>query len=160
MEVKNNTVVSIQYTLTDDKADVVDSSTEADPLSYIQGAGQLLPAVEDALEGKSPGDSLRLELSPEEGYGLRDDSLVFVVSREKLDGVEETALGTRYRVKTRDGEKVLTLTEIGDKRVTLDGNHPLAGKRLHFDISVIEVRECTAEEMSHGHAHDSDQESS
>lgn len=160
MEIKENTVVSIHYSLKDDSASLLDSNSESDPLSYIQGTGHLLPAVEAALEGKSPGDTVQLDLSPEDGYGIRDDSLVFVVSREKLDGVDEKVIGTRYRVNTRDGEKILTLTEIGDRRVTLDGNHPLAGKRLHFDISVIGVRECTPEELGHGHVHDSDEESS
>jgi FKBP-type peptidyl-prolyl cis-trans isomerase SlyD len=160
MVIKENTVVSIQYNLKDDSASLLDSNTGEDPLSYIQGTSHLLPAVEAALEGKSPGDTVRLELSPEEGYGVRDDSLVFVVSRKKLDGMEDIAVGTRYRVKTRDGEKILTLTEMDDQRVTLDGNHPLAGKRLHFDISVVAVRECTQEELSHGHVHDSDDASS
>jgi FKBP-type peptidyl-prolyl cis-trans isomerase SlyD len=155
--IKKNSVVSIQYSLKDDNASLLDSNSKADPLSYIQGAGDLLPAVEAALEGKSPGDSVQLDLSPEDGYGVRDDSLVFVVSREKLDGMEDTSIGTRYRVNTRDGEKILTLTEMDDKRVTLDGNHPLAGKRLHFDISVVGVRECTPDELSHGHVHAANQ---
>lgn len=151
MEIVSNRVASIHYTLTNDHGDVIDRSPEAKPLSYLHGAGNIVPGLERALEGKSAGDSFKVEVSPEEGYGPRNDALVQTVPREAFQGVENISPGMQFRAQTDGGPLVVTVVEADESQVKIDGNHPLAGQTLHFAIEVASVREASEQEKQIGH---------
>jgi FKBP-type peptidyl-prolyl cis-trans isomerase SlyD len=153
MRVARNTVVAIDYTLKDSSGAVLDSSQGREPLRYLHGNGHVVSGLESALEGAKPGDRLEVSLDAGDAYGERDERLVVQVARSQFDKMTDLAVGSRFVARTDDGEKVFTVTEIGAEQVTVDGNHPLAGISLHFDVEVKDVREATAEELDHGHAH-------
>ncbi|MEO5970120.1 MAG: peptidylprolyl isomerase [Bdellovibrionia bacterium] len=153
MKISKNSVVSIQYTLTDEKKEVLDRSSAQDPLVYLHGTGSLIPGLEQALEGRVAGEKLQVTVNPEDGYGLRSDKMLQNVQRSEFPQGEELEVGMRYQVEGDEGPMVLTIVEIRDDEVIVDANHPLAGVTLHFDVEVGSVREATENELSHGHAH-------
>jgi FKBP-type peptidyl-prolyl cis-trans isomerase SlyD len=153
MRIAKDTVVAIDYTLTDDGGQVIDSSEGRQPLSYLHGAGGMIPGLERQLEGKQAGDQLQVAVAPEEGYGPRNDDLRQDLPREQFAEVEQLDLGMQFRVESNNGPMVITIVEIADDIVTVDGNHPLAGVNLNFAVTIRDVREATAEELDHGHAH-------
>lgn len=152
MQIAKNTVVSIHYTLRDDQGNVLDSSEGKDPLLYIQGIGNLIPGMEEGLEGKLKGDKLDIKVAPEKGYGTRNDSLIQKVPRTAF-GDQEVRPGMQFQAQTSNGAQVVTVTEVGLENVTVDGNHPLAGVGLNFAVEVMDVRQATEDELSHGHVH-------
>ena len=153
MQISPNKVVSIHYTLKNDAGDVLDSSAGREPLAYLHGAGNIVPGLEKALEGKASGDTLNVRVAPEEGYGPRHDALMQDVPREAFQGVEDIQPGMQFHAQGPSGPMVVTVVETAEESVKVDGNHPLAGETLHFDVEVTEVREATAEEQEHGHVH-------
>lgn len=153
MEIAADRVVLIHYTLKDDGGAVLDSSAGSEPLAYIQGHGNLVPGLERALEGKQDGDSLAVTVSPADGYGTRDEKLVQRVPKRSLQGAGDIRKGLQFQARTEDGMRLFTVTAVVGDMVSLDGNHPLADKTLHFDIEVVSVRDATAEELEHGHVH-------
>lgn len=153
MQIRENTVVSIDYVLTDEAGEVLDRSEEGSPLAYLQGASNIIPGLEKALEGCNAGDSMQVEVAPAEGYGDYDDGLVQVVSRELFEDADALEPGMRFQAKSDSGSLIVTVTEVNDNGVTVDGNHPLAGQTLNFDVTVADVREATEEEIAHGHVH-------
>lgn len=153
MQISKGKIVSIDYTLTNDAKETLDTSTGREPLAFLHGSGQLIPGLERELEGKASGDSLNVSIEPEDAYGHRDDSKKTSVPKEQIQGADELAPGTQLRASGPQGEQILTVTEVGETEVTVDANHPLAGERLHFDVTVREVREATPDELAHGHAH-------
>jgi FKBP-type peptidyl-prolyl cis-trans isomerase SlyD len=153
VQIAADAVVLIHYTLKDDAGKVLDSSGKGEPLAYIQGHGNLVPGLEKALEGKKDGDSVAVTLSPNEGYGIRNEALVQRVPKRSLQGSGEIRKGMQFRAQTEEGLRVFTVTAIVGDMVALDGNHPLADQTLHFDVNIVSVREATAEELEHGHVH-------
>jgi FKBP-type peptidyl-prolyl cis-trans isomerase SlyD len=154
MNVARNRVVSIEFTLTGEDGAVIDTSAGDEPLSYIHGTGTLVDALEAAMEGKGPSDKVSLTLPPEKAYGVRDDSIVFTVPRTQFPADEEPEVGMEVMLQG-DGEgRMVTIVDLNDDEVTLDGNHPLAGLTLRFDVEIVDVRDATPEEIEHGHAHD------
>ncbi len=153
MQISTGKVVSIDYTLTDDKQQILDTSEGGEPLVYLQGVGQIIAGLEKELEGKKDGDSLKVKVAPENGYGLRDDAKIVQVSRKQIQGDEELKEGMQLQASGPQGHQVVTITKIAGDEVTIDGNHPLAGQTLHFDVTVRDVRDATKEEMDHGHVH-------
>ncbi|MGH8671789.1 MAG: FKBP-type peptidyl-prolyl cis-trans isomerase [Burkholderiales bacterium] len=153
MQIAKHKVVTIDYTLTDPTETVLDSSAGGAPLSYIHGVGGIIPGLESALEGRSKGDAMAVSIIPEHAYGDRDEALVQKVPRDRFDIGTELKVGMRFETPTRDGTRIVTLTDIGDDLITVDGNHPLAVVTLNFAVTVIDVRDATQEELSHGHAH-------
>lgn len=153
MKISTNSVVSIQYTLTNDQGETLDQSTAQDPLVYLHDTGSLIPGLEDALEGHIAGDKLKVTVKPEDGYGVRDEKLLQNVQKSEFPKDEELEVGMRFQVEGEDGPLVLTILEIRDEEIIVDSNHPLAGATLHFDVEVLEVRAATENELSHGHAH-------
>ncbi len=153
MDIGADRVVTIHYTLKDDSGTVLDSSAGGEPLVYIQGHGNLVVGLEKALEGKQDGATLAVVVSPEEGYGKHDASLIQRVPKRSLQGAGEIKKGMQFQARTDDGMRVFTVTAVAGDMVTLDGNHPLADQRLHFDVEVVGVRAATAEELEHGHVH-------
>ena len=152
MQIVKHSVVSIHYTLRDDQGTVLDSSSGKDPLLYMQGVGNLIPGMEEGLEGKKKGDKLEIKVSPEKGYGERSENLIQKVPRSSF-GDQEVRKGMQFQAQTNSGTQVVTVTEVGLESVTVDGNHPLAGVSLNFDVEVMEVRSATTEELEHGHVH-------
>ena len=122
---------------------MLDSSAGGEPLAYIQGHGNLVPGLEKALEGKKDGDAVAVTLSPDEGYGTRDEALVQRVPKRSLQGSGEIRKGMQFQAQTDDGMRVFTVTAVVGDMVTLDGNHPLADQTLHFDVEVVSVRAAT-----------------
>jgi FKBP-type peptidyl-prolyl cis-trans isomerase SlyD len=153
VEITADRVVTIHYTLKDDGGAVLDSSAGGEPLAYIQGHGNLVVGLEKALEGKQAGVSLTVSLAPAEGYGTRDESLIQRVPKRSLQGSGSIKKGMQFQARTDDGMRLFTVTAVIGDMVTLDGNHPLADKTLHFDVQIVGVREATAEELEHGHVH-------
>ncbi len=150
MQVYENKVVSIHYTLKNDAGEVIDSSAGRASLSYLHGLGNIIPGLEKALEGKTNGD---VSIAPEEAYGERNEALIQAVPRSAFEGVEEIEPGMHFQAQTPAGGQILTIVEVQDDQVVVDGNHPLAGETLHFSVEIAEVREATEEELAHGHAH-------
>lgn len=153
MQIAQNTVVAFHYTLTNDTGEVLDSSEGREPLTYLHGAGNIIPGLEKQLEGRAAGDKLQANVTPEEGYGELQPQLVQEVSRESFQGVESIEPGMQFQAQTDGGPLMVTVTKVEGDTVTVDGNHPLAGQPLNFDVEVAEVREASEEELEHGHVH-------
>jgi FKBP-type peptidyl-prolyl cis-trans isomerase SlyD len=145
-------VVSIEYVLSDDAGTVLDSSRGREPLAYLHGAGNIVPGLEKALEGKAEGDTIDVSVPPEEGYGVRDERLIQNVAIRKLPD-KKAKVGQQLRAQTEHGMRVLTVTAVRGDYATVDANHPLAGRTLHFNVTVKAIREPTEEELAHGHVH-------
>ncbi|MDQ7011374.1 MAG: peptidylprolyl isomerase [Mariprofundaceae bacterium] len=153
MQIAKHKVVSIDYTLTNDAGDVVDSSAGGEPLVYLHGMHNIIPGLEHALEGKSTGDTLQVTVAPEDGYGERVDAMVQTVPRELFQGVDQLEVGMQFQANTDSGVQVVTITAVNGDEVTVDGNHPLAGENLNFDVTVVDIRDASHEEIEHGHVH-------
>lgn len=153
MKVSEGKVVSIHYTLTGDTGEVLDSSQGREPLAYLQGHGNIIPGLENALVDKEPGDKLKVTVKPEEAYGVRNESLVQDVPLSNFQDPKEIKEGVRIRVETNQGVSIAVVSKMAGETVTLDMNHPLAGETLHFDVEITEVREALKEEIEHGHVH-------
>lgn len=154
MTIAENKVVSIEYTLKNDEGEVLDTSEGREPLVYLHGSQNIIPGLENALAGKVVGDSLTVRITPEDGYGVRDDSMKQEVPREMFGEEEEIQVGMQYHAQGPDGDMlVVTVVEASDTHVTVDGNHPLADVHLNFDVEVKEIRDASAEELEHGHVH-------
>ncbi len=153
MEISDKKVASIHYTLTNETGEVVDSSQGAEPLTYLQGAGNIIPGLEEALVGKSAGDTLNVSINPDKGYGEIVNEMIQTVPRDAFEGVESIEVGMRFQAQTASGPVSVVVTNVSDESVTVDGNHPLAGHVLNFAVEVMEVRDASADELEHGHVH-------
>jgi FKBP-type peptidyl-prolyl cis-trans isomerase SlyD len=153
MKIEKDKVVSIDYTLTDSESEVIDSSEGGAPLSYLHGNGNLVPGLEKALEGKTTGESLKVSIPPEEGYGARDDQKMGEIPRSAFTGAPDVQPGMQFQARGPQGTQTVTVVAVENDTVIVDGNHPLAGETLNFDVTVREIRDATAEELQHGHAH-------
>jgi FKBP-type peptidyl-prolyl cis-trans isomerase SlyD len=153
MHVANNRVVSITYTLKDNDDNIIDHSDDGS-FCYLHGAINIIPGLEDALAGKNTGDELSVTIPPEQGYGQRDAQRVQTVPRDMFPADQEIQPGMQFHAQGPDGQElVVTIAKVEDEAVTVDGNHPLAGVHLNFDVKVMDVREATEEEVEHGHVH-------
>jgi len=153
MQIANNTVVSIHYTLKDDAGVVIDSSEGAEPLVYLHGAQNIIPGLEKELEGKTTGDTLQVTIEAADAYGEVNKNLIQTVPGHLFQGVDKLEVGMQFQAETPDGTQVITIAAVDGDDVTIDGNHPLAGERLHFNVEVADIREATVEELEHGHVH-------
>jgi FKBP-type peptidyl-prolyl cis-trans isomerase SlyD len=153
MQIANQSVVLMHYTLTNDKGEVLDSSAGADPLAYLHGSGNIIPGLENALTGKQAGDKLKVTVAPQDGYGVRDDKLVQQVPRRAFQGVANIQAGMSFTADGPNGPTRVTVTKVLGDMVTVDANHALAGETLNFDVEITEVRAATEEELAHGHVH-------
>ncbi|WP_018719372.1 FKBP-type peptidyl-prolyl cis-trans isomerase [Arhodomonas aquaeolei] len=154
MQISKDKVVAIDYTLKDNDGEVLDASPEGQPLQYLHGAGNIIPGLESALEGKAAGDDVSVTVEPAEAYGERDDRLQQEVPMEMFQGVDKVEPGMRFQAQTQAGTQVVTVAAVDGETVTVDANHPLAGQTLNFEVKVSEVREATDEELEHGHIHE------
>jgi FKBP-type peptidyl-prolyl cis-trans isomerase SlyD len=154
MQIGQDTVVAIDYTLTNDTGDVLDTSKGAEPLTYIHGKGQIIPGLESALAGRSVGDTFQIRIPASAAYGERDPELIQQARRAQFGG-DEPEVGMQVEADGPDGHETLTIIAVEGDLVTLDGNHPLAGMPLTFDVTIVGVRAATKQELQHGHAHGS-----
>jgi FKBP-type peptidyl-prolyl cis-trans isomerase SlyD len=155
MKIADKKAVAIEFTLKDDKGEVIETSVGKDPLWYLQGMGNLVPGLEKALEGKDPGETVDVSLSPADAYGERDENEIRNVPLRKFKA-PRIQVGGRYQIQTADGLSVVTVLSVSGDYVRVDGNHPLAGKSLTFVCKVIDVRDATEDELQHGHVHSGD----
>lgn len=153
MRIAENLVASFHYTLKNDAGDVLDSSSGREPLAYLHGAGNIVEGLERAMEGRGAGESFSVSVSPELGYGVHHEQLTQQVPRAAFQGVDELEVGMQFQASGDQGVMSVRITAIDGDQVTVDGNHPLAGETLHFDIEITEVREASDEERAHGHVH-------
>ena len=154
MTIAANKAVSIEYTLTNDDGDVIDSSAGGAPLVYLQGAGNIIPGLEKALEGKAVGEELTVTVEPEDAYGEYSAELVSTLSASMFEGVDQLEVGMQFHASAPDGQmQIVTIRDLDGDDVTVDGNHPLAGQRLTFKVKHVAVRDASEEEVAHGHVH-------
>lgn len=153
MKIADQKVAVIHYKLTDSEGQVIDSSEGQEPMPYLHGAANLVPGLEKELTGKTAGDKISAVIAPEDGYGHKDSAMIQELPSSSFGGVEEIKVGMEFHAETENGMQVVEVIEVSDDTVTIDGNHPLAGVELHFDIEIIEVRDATEDELEHGHIH-------
>ncbi len=153
MQIQPNAVVTLHYTLKDNEGNIIDQSDDGSFL-YLHGAMNIIPGLENALTGKSAGDEISVKVSPEEGYGAKDPARIQEVPKEMFENAADIQPGMQFHAQGPDGNAVVvTVVEVKDDAVVIDGNHALAGMDLNFDVKVIDVREASEEEISHGHVH-------
>jgi FKBP-type peptidyl-prolyl cis-trans isomerase SlyD len=154
LNIKDKSAVGIHFTLTSDSGETISSSDGKEPMKYLHGSGMLVPGLERALEGRAPGDAFQVIIQPDDGYGKIDPELVQRVEPSVLAGMDDLQVGMQLEAQGPEGHTHFVIVrEISDAFVTLDGNAPLAGMVLHFDITVDSVREATEQELEHGHVH-------
>lgn len=153
MTIEDKRVVTMHYKLTDDSGQLLDESQD-NPLLYIHGTNSLIPGLEKQLEGKTIGDKITTSVPPEEGYGPVMPQLIQNLPKDTFQGVENIEVGMEFEASNENDEKMIVRVEaIDGEEITINGNHPLAGKTLNFDVDIVDVREASEEELGHGHVH-------
>jgi FKBP-type peptidyl-prolyl cis-trans isomerase SlyD len=154
MTIAQHKVVTIHYKVMDvDSDEIIDSSENSDPMTYLHGARNIIPGLEQALEGKSVGDEVEVTVQPAEAYGERSDDRIQQVPKEAFQEMEKIEPGIAVTAQTDQGQINLMVTEVDETTVTVDANHPLAGKSLKFEVKIEAVRDASEEELAHGHVH-------
>lgn len=154
MQIQGKCVVSIAYILTNDEGQTLDASTDDQPMVYLHDSNSLIPGLEKELNGKTSGDQFKASIQPEDAYGPVNPEMVQQVPKEAFEGVDDIQAGMQFEAQGPEGQmQIVTIEEVGEEGVTINGNHPLAGQVLHFDVTIKEIREATAEEIEHGHVH-------
>lgn len=155
MQISNNTAVSIHYTLTNDAGEEIDSTIDGEPLVYLHGRGNIISGLEKALHSKNVGEKLSVRIEPADAYGEFSEDMIQVVSKEMFDGIDNLEVGMQFHAAVNSGSGVITVIKVEGDDITIDGNHPMAGQALNFDIEIVGVRLATKDENSHGHIHGS-----
>ena len=153
MIAEKDKVVTFHYTLTNAAGEEMESSRESDPMSYLHGANNIISGLEKAMEGHAIKDKFSATLEPEEAYGVRNEKNVQRVPLKRLKGIGKISVGQVLNLKTTNGQVQVTVLKVGRFNVDVDGNHPLAGVQLTFDVEITEIREASEEETKHGHVH-------
>lgn len=150
MKVAKGKAVKIHYTLKSE-GETIDSTHNDAPMGYLHGHSNLMPGLEDALEGKELGDKFSIELTPDQAFGPHDPQHMREEPKEQFSQIDELTPGMHLQVKSEQGVQIATIVKISDETVTVDFNHPLAGKTLHFELEVLDVQDATDEELTKGH---------
>lgn len=153
MQVADKMAVSIHYTLTNDDGETIDSSVGDQPLVYLHGYGNIISGLEAALAGHAVGDSFNVRLDAADAYGEYYEDRVQVISRTMFEGVPQVEVGMQFHADVSEGPGIVTVVNVEGDDITIDGNHPLAGMPLTFDVEVLAIRPATLEELAHGHIH-------
>lgn len=153
MQIEPQKVVTLNYTLTNNDGKVIDQSNDG-TFAYLHGASNIIPGLENALLGKAKGEAMDVAVEPADGYGELDPAKTQTVSRSMFPEDTDIEVGMQFHAQGPNGETlVVSVSDVADDNVTVDGNHPLAGVALNFAVEVMDVREATAEELEHGHVH-------
>ncbi|ASV11665.1 MULTISPECIES: FKBP-type peptidyl-prolyl cis-trans isomerase [Leptospira] len=144
-------VITFHYTLHDTEGNLIDSSEGKAPLSYLEGVGHIISGLEEEMKKMETGEKKKISVSAENAYGIKDPDLIFDVPKSQFPPNEDLQIGMMFQ--TDEPDKVFTITELQNESVIVDGNHPLAGVNLVFDVELTGIREATEEEISHGHVH-------
>ena len=153
MTIQNQKVITIDYVLKDDQGVLIDESQDGS-FCYLHGASNIIPGMENALTGKAQGDELQLVIQPADAYGEYNADMTQVVDRSMFDTSDKIEAGMQFQAQDQEGHiMMITISKVDGDQITIDGNHPLAGVTLHYDIKVIDIRDATEEELSHGHVH-------
>ena len=153
MIVEKDKVASFHYTLTNAAGEQMESSRESDPMSYLHGANNIIIGLEKAMQGHAIKDTFSATLEPEEAYGVRNENNVQRVSMKRLKGIGKVSVGQVLNLKTNKGQVQVTVLKVGRFNVDVDGNHPLAGVQLTFDVEITDIRDASEEEIEHRHIH-------
>ncbi len=154
MTIAQQKVATLHYTVVDvASGETIDSSEGGQPMTYLHGAQNIIPGLEKALEGKNVGDAFEVTIEPADAYGEYSEDRIQQVPVQAFEGVEQVEPGMAFTAQTEHGPVNLIVTEVNDGIVTVDANHPLAGKALAFSIKVEAVRDASEEELAHGHVH-------
>lgn len=154
MLIADQHVIAIDYTLTNEAGEVLDSSEGSEPLVYLHGAGNIIAGLENALTGKAVGDELEVSVEPADAYGEYSAELITNIGREMFEGVDQLEVGMQFHASAPDGGmQIVTIRDIEGDEVTIDGNHPLAGQQLNFKVKIASIRAASEEEIAHGHVH-------
>jgi FKBP-type peptidyl-prolyl cis-trans isomerase SlyD len=152
MKIEKDRVVRFHYTVSEQGQEPLESSKERDPLAILAGRGNIIPGLDKALEGREAGDSFGVDVAAVDAYGEKREGMTQRVPKKHF-GNQKLAPGMQVVLNTNFGPRAVTIQKVGMSVVDVDLNHPMAGKDLHFDIEVVEVREASAEEIEHGHVH-------
>jgi FKBP-type peptidyl-prolyl cis-trans isomerase SlyD len=153
MQIAVNSVVTFHYTLKNSAGEVLDSSLGNEPMTYLAGAGNIVPGLEQQMLGKVAGDAFHASVAPADGYGVMNPAMLRVVPKDAFPPGVNVEVGMQFGTQTPQGPMAIVVKSIDGDSVTVDGNHPLAGVTLHFDIEVLAIRSASAEELAHGHVH-------
>lgn len=153
MKIARDSVVRFEYTLTGSTGMVLDQAHGEQALAYLHGHRNIIPGLEKAMLGRQPGDEFTATIAATEAYGLRDENLVFSAPRSAFPAEVELTPGRQFQVRTPEGVRTATVLEVDGETVRLDANHELAGQELVFAVRILDVRQATAGELLHGHAH-------
>jgi len=156
MIISPNKVVVLHYAVSDSEGTLIDSSYDEEPMAIIHGSGYLIPGLDNALAEHKTGDKFEVSVSADDAYGQREDGFVQTIPKEIFGDIEDLAVGSQLRATTDDGEQTVIVVDMTDEHITVDGNHPLAGIDLTFDVEIVEVRDATEQELEHGHVHAAD----
>lgn len=152
MKITKDAVVKMHFSVMDDEQNTIDNTYDGEPLEIIAGHGYLVPGLEVAIADKQASDTFSVTIEPEQGYGERHDNLTQVVEKSMFEGMD-IDVGMQFRATTDEGEHTVIIIGIEGDEVVIDGNHPLSGLTLTFDVEIVDVREATPEELEHGHVH-------
>jgi FKBP-type peptidyl-prolyl cis-trans isomerase SlyD len=145
-------VISFHYTLTDQSGKTLDASADGEPLTFLEGSGQIIPGLEAEILTMKVGDKKHVTVKARDAYGAHDPANVMEVPLDKMP-TKGIKVGDRFRAGKSSDAPVVTVTKVTETHVTLDGNHPLAGMDLTFDVEITQVRGATEDELAHGHVH-------
>lgn len=152
MEIVKNTVVTLDYSVRDPEGNLVDDG--AQPLVYLHGGyDAIFPLLEEKLHGMKVGEKLSIKLQPDDAFGEYDEELVQIEDRDCFPETIEVGMSFERVGDDDEEDMIFRITDIAEDKVVVDGNHPLAGMSLLFDVSVREVRPASPEELEHGHVH-------
>jgi FKBP-type peptidyl-prolyl cis-trans isomerase SlyD len=157
MQVTHGSVVSFNYTLTDDEGNILDSNEACEPLTYLHGYDNIIPGLESGLEGVATGHKSEVVVEAANAYGEVDEEAIFEIARDQFPEGVPLEPGMQFVGETADGEAPFVVTAVNDTGVMVDANHPLAGKRLHFDVEIVEVRAASDEELQLGYPQPSEE---
>jgi len=155
MKIGKNKIASLGYTLKNDDGQILDQADKDHPFLYMHGTGGIIKGLENALEDKSVDDNFNLIVAPEDAYGERDNTLTEAVPKTMFEGIpdEELKAGAQFHAQTAQGAQIISIASVDGETINIDANHPLAGETLHFEVSILDIREATEEEIAHGHPH-------
>jgi len=153
MKIQKDAVVVLKYRLSSDDGEILEDTLDGEPIALLHGYGNVLRGLERALTGHQAGEQVEVVLEPEDGYGPRKEDQQRRLSKKYFSDPKKLKPGMQTVLRTEEGQRQVTILKVGGKVVDVDLNHPLAGQRLHFLVDIVEVREATATELTHRHAH-------